>query len=60
TAPHWLIEQLQKLIQAFGFHTYTAPGEAEAELAYLNCTQAIDLVISSDSDVFLFRAQQVA
>ena len=33
-----------------------APGEAEVELAYLNQILAIDLVLTSDSDVFLFGA----
>ena len=36
-----------------------APGEAEAELAYLNQILAIDLVLTSDSDVFLFGATHV-
>ena len=38
---------------------YQAPGEAEAELAYLNRILAIDLVLTSDSDVFLFGATHV-
>ena len=36
-----------------------APGEAEAELAYLNQILAIDLVLTSDSDVFIFGATHV-
>ena len=36
-----------------------APGEAEVELAYLNQILAIDLVLTSDSDVFLFDATHV-
>ena len=36
-----------------------APGEAEAELAYLNQIHAIDLVLTSDSDIFLFGATHV-
>jgi holliday junction resolvase YEN1 len=36
-----------------------APGEAEAELAYLNQIHAIDLVLTSDSDVFMFGATHV-
>ena len=35
-----------------------APGEAEAELAYLNQILAIDLVLTS-GDVFLFGATHV-
>lgn len=38
---------------------HQAPGEAEAELAYLNKILAIDLVITSDSDIFLFGATHV-
>ena len=33
-----------------------APGKAEVELAYLNWILAIDLVLTSDSDIFLFGA----
>ena len=36
-----------------------APGEAEAELTYLNQILAIDLVLTSDSDVFLFGTTHV-
>ena len=36
-----------------------APGEAEAELAYLNQIHAIDLVLTSDSGIFLFGATHV-
>ena len=36
-----------------------APGEAEAELAWLNATGAIDAVLSEDSDTFLFGATHV-
>ncbi|KAJ7347996.1 hypothetical protein DFH08DRAFT_155974 [Mycena albidolilacea] len=34
--PLWLIDHLKKMITYFGFHFYDAPGEAEAELAWLN------------------------
>jgi XPG I-region len=36
-----------------------ASGGAEAELAYLNKILAIDLVFTSDSDIFLFGATHV-
>ncbi|KAF8873713.1 hypothetical protein CPB84DRAFT_1853910 [Gymnopilus junonius] len=36
-----------------------ALGEAEAELTYLNLVQAIDIVLTVDSDVFVFGALQV-
>ena len=36
-----------------------APGEAEAELAYLNSVGIIDAVLSDDVDTFLFGAKTV-
>lgn len=36
-----------------------APGEAEAELAYLNSVGIIDAVLSDDVDCFLFGAKMV-
>ena len=36
-----------------------APGEAEAELAYLNRIGVIDAVLSDDVDTFLFGATMV-
>ena len=36
-----------------------APGEAEAELAYLNSIGIIDAVLSDDVDTFLFGAKTV-
>lgn len=39
---HWLTERFQEFILAFGFHSHVAPGEAEAELAYLNRAGVID------------------
>lgn len=38
---------------------YKAPGEAEAELAYLNRAGIIDGVLSDDVDTFLFGAVTV-
>ena len=36
-----------------------APGEAEAELAYMNSVGQIDAVLSDDADTFLFGATMV-
>lgn len=36
-----------------------APGEAEAELGWLNYTNAIDVAMTSDSDTFIFGALYV-
>ncbi|KAJ7225061.1 hypothetical protein B0H12DRAFT_1240726 [Mycena haematopus] len=57
--PHWLVEEFTELIDLFGFHHYTAPGEADAELAYLNRFEYIDAVFSDDGDVALFGARRI-
>ena len=38
------------------FLAFQAPGEAEAELAYLNRIGVIDAIITDDVDTFLFGA----
>ncbi|KAK0467730.1 PIN domain-like protein [Desarmillaria tabescens] len=50
---------MKAIIEAFGFEWRTAPGEAEAELAYLNATGVIDGVLSDDVDTFVFGARTV-
>ncbi|KDN37084.1 hypothetical protein RSAG8_10359, partial [Rhizoctonia solani AG-8 WAC10335] len=50
---------MKNMIAAFGFEWRTAPGEAEAELAYLNNIGVIDAILSDDVDNFLFGAQVV-
>ncbi|KAF8598071.1 hypothetical protein BDV93DRAFT_512787 [Ceratobasidium sp. AG-I] len=50
---------MKNMIAAFGFEWRTAPGEAEAELAYLNHIGVIDAVLSDDVDNFLFGAKVV-
>lgn len=42
-----------------GLMVVQAPGEAEAELAYLNMTGQIDAILSDDVDTFLFGATTV-
>ncbi|KAI0739823.1 PIN domain-like protein, partial [Daedaleopsis nitida] len=56
---HWMVEGLQNIISAFGFEWRMAPGEAEAELAYLNRIGVIDAILSDDVDTFLFGARMV-
>ncbi|KAH7924438.1 hypothetical protein BV22DRAFT_508362 [Leucogyrophana mollusca] len=56
---HWLTTGMKNIIEAFGFEWRTAPGEAEAELAYLNRIGVIDAVLSDDVDNFLFGATVV-
>ncbi|KAJ3792083.1 PIN domain-like protein [Lentinula aff. detonsa] len=45
------------LIKLFGYFALNAKGDADAELAALNRTGAIDAVLTKDSDVFPFGAQ---
>ncbi|KAG8215238.1 hypothetical protein J3R82DRAFT_8784 [Butyriboletus roseoflavus] len=56
---HWLTQGMKNIIDAFGFEWLVAPGEAEAELAYLNRVGIIDAVLSDDVDNFLFGATMV-
>ncbi|PPQ90277.1 hypothetical protein CVT25_013102 [Psilocybe cyanescens] len=58
---HKLIPGMKNIIEAFGFEwrMIQAPGEAEAELAYLNRVGVIDGVLSDDVDNFLFGATTV-
>ncbi|KAH9916197.1 uncharacterized protein B0H18DRAFT_1087347 [Fomitopsis serialis] len=56
---HWMIQGMQEIINAFGFEWRMAPGEAEAELAYLNRLGVIDAVYTDDVDTFLFGGKMV-
>ncbi|KAI0297015.1 hypothetical protein B0F90DRAFT_1912851 [Multifurca ochricompacta] len=56
---HWLVDSMKGMIEAFGFEWRMAPGEAEAELAYLNNIGVIDAILSDDVDNFLFGAKMV-
>ncbi|KAI0799873.1 hypothetical protein BC629DRAFT_1438875 [Irpex lacteus] len=58
TKPNWMIDGLKGMIEAFGFEWRTAPGEAEAELAYLNRIGVIDAVLTDDVDTLVFGASQ--
>ncbi|KAJ7882730.1 hypothetical protein B0H14DRAFT_2565125, partial [Mycena olivaceomarginata] len=51
---HPLTSPFQKLIEVFGYHWHTAPGEAEAELGQLSDLSIIDLVITTDIDALIF------
>ncbi|EJD54845.1 PIN domain-like protein [Auricularia subglabra TFB-10046 SS5] len=54
-----LVAGMKELIDAFGFQWHLAPGEAEAELAYLNQIGVIDAVWTDDADTLLFGATTV-
>ncbi|KAJ7791979.1 hypothetical protein B0H13DRAFT_2517700 [Mycena leptocephala] len=46
-----LNQEFTELIELFGFHHYTAPGEADAELAYLDRSGHINAILTDDGDV---------
>lgn len=54
-----MVTGMCEIIEAFGFEWRIAPGEAEAELAYLNRMGAIDAIITDDVDTFVFGASTV-
>ncbi|KAJ7149830.1 PIN domain-like protein, partial [Mycena crocata] len=54
--PGWLLDHFKTMITAFGFYYYTAPGEAEAELAQLNRMKLVDAIFTTDGDVLVFGA----
>ncbi|KAF5315909.1 hypothetical protein D9611_004923 [Ephemerocybe angulata] len=56
---HYLTGGFRELIDAFGFTSSIAPGEAEAELALMNVEGHVDYVLTPDSDIFLFGALNV-
>ncbi|KAF7364162.1 Flap endonuclease GEN 1 [Mycena sanguinolenta] len=57
--PLAIMEAAKRLIKAFGYYFYEAPGEAEAELAVLNKLGFIDGVVTEDSDALVFGADCV-
>ncbi|OJA14255.1 hypothetical protein AZE42_10491 [Rhizopogon vesiculosus] len=54
SAPHWLTQHLQELLNIFGFTWSTAKGEAKADLAFLSKAGRIAAVLTEDSDAILF------
>ncbi|KAJ7184123.1 PIN domain-like protein, partial [Mycena filopes] len=57
--PAGFTDPLKTMITHFGYYSYDAPGEAEAELGQLNERGLIDGIITEDSDAFLFGARLV-
>ncbi|KAJ7847636.1 PIN domain-like protein [Mycena olivaceomarginata] len=55
THGHWLTSAFRELIREFGYHSHTAPAEADAELGRLASEGIIDVVQTTDSDILLFR-----
>ncbi|KDR76087.1 hypothetical protein GALMADRAFT_247269 [Galerina marginata CBS 339.88] len=56
---NWLAKRFREMIDAFGFYSHMAPGEAEAELASLNALQYFQAIMTEDSDAFIFGAKTV-
>ncbi|KAI0686478.1 PIN domain-like protein [Cerioporus squamosus] len=64
---HWLARKFQELLSVLAIpwrvvsrsRFAKAPGEAEAELAYLNAVGLIDAVLTDDVDALLFGARLV-
>ncbi|KAL1677972.1 PIN domain-like protein, partial [Schizophyllum commune] len=55
--PHWMVAPTICLAEAFNFTCHQAPGDAEAELAYLASEGLVDAVLTADSDTLLFGAK---
>lgn len=53
------IQDVKRLIDAFGFVWIDAPGEAEAELADLNQRGLLDAIMTDDSDSLVFGAKLI-
>ncbi|KAG2004369.1 flap structure-specific endonuclease [Coprinopsis cinerea AmutBmut pab1-1] len=56
---HWMVEDFERLISAFGFYSFKAPGEAEAELGWWSDQNWVDFIWTEDSDVFAFGGLNV-
>jgi DNA excision repair protein ERCC-5 len=55
----YLVEDAKYLCQLFGIPYIIAPGEAEAQCAYLDLTNQTNGSITEDSDIWLFGANNV-
>ena len=56
---HFLLTYVLVIDAPFWTIWLQAPGEAEAELAYLNRIGVIDCVLTDDVDALLFGAQRI-
>ncbi|KAM3142872.1 hypothetical protein pb186bvf_004935 [Paramecium bursaria] len=52
-------QDIRFLLDMFGIPYLVAPGEAEAQCAYLEQQKLVDCIITEDSDVFLFGGTKV-
>lgn len=56
---HAIETQFKEMLDACGYAAWSAPGEAEAELATLNSCGVIDAVLTDDVDALVFGAVRV-
>ena len=54
-----VVDQCRELLRLFGIPYITSPSEADCQCAQLELSGLVDGIISDDSDVFLFGAQNV-
>ena len=54
-----MFAEVQELLELFGVPYIIAPGEAEAQCAWLDANGIVDGVITDDNDAFLFGARRV-
>lgn len=59
TGTHAIQAQFCAMLDAFRFPHWTAPGEAEAELGWMNRVGLLDAVLTDDVDALLFGARVV-
>jgi DNA excision repair protein ERCC-5 len=52
-------DEVKFLLSIFGIPWVEAPGESEAQCAYLEHLRLVDFVVTDDSDAFLFGAKRV-
>ncbi|WFD04742.1 hypothetical protein MVES1_000066 [Malassezia vespertilionis] len=59
TGAHVIQTQFCEMLRGFGFAYWEAPGEAEAELAWMDMQGLLDAVLTDDVDALLFGAKIV-